>query len=329
MTRERGLGRVAEGTSVGLLEIPGDLARSLQDRERTTMILHDLSDFGTGQVARRAIESALEGLNGAAGASEVGVGALQELASPPLDMAQLDEAGASIYRRALRVWQGRPVQVSLQISGGDEDLGLAGSLQQGLGQSVPGMGSMFVMMTVFGGMAALIEERRGWTLQRLAAMPIRRSALIAGKVLARFSLGLLQFLVVFAVGALLGMDFGRDPLALILVAVSYTLATTALSFAIGSQLANPSQAAGLSLLLTLTLAPLGGAWWPLEVSPGFMQMIGRISPVYWSMTAFTGLTYERATLVDVWPPVLVLLGMALLAFLIAIPRFRYQVAAGE
>jgi ABC-type multidrug transport system permease subunit len=199
------------------------------------------------------------------------------------------------------------------------------SLQQGLGQSVPGMGTMFVLMTIFGGMGALIVERQQWTLQRLAVMPVPRSTLLAGKILARFCLGLIQFLIVFLVGAVFRMNFGNDPLALLLLVIVYTLSVTAFSFAIGSGLKNPAQAAGLGLLLTLTLAPLGGAWWPMSISPQFMQIIGHVSPVAWAMDGFTALTYEGAHLVDILLPLAVLLGMTVLAFVIAIPRFRYQV----
>jgi ABC-2 type transport system permease protein len=219
----------------------------------------------------------------------------------------------------------KDVTVAFSLSGTSQTNTVGESLQEGLGQSVPGMGTMFVLMTIFGGMAALIVERQQWTLQRLAVMPLSRSTLLAGKILARFCLGLLQFLVVFIVGAILGMNFGKDPLALLLLVILYTLSVTALSFAIGPGLKNPAQASGLSLLLTLTLAPLGGAWWPMEISPQFMQIIGHISPIAWAMDGFTALTYQGAHLADIWVSLVVLLGMTVLAFIIAIPRFRYQV----
>ena len=151
-------------------------------------------------------------------------------------------------------------------------------------------------MTIFGGMAALVVERQQWTLQRLAVMPVSRRTLLVGKILARFSLGLLQFLVVFAVGALLKMNFGKDPLALLLLVILYSLSITAFAFAIGSGLKNPAQASMLGLLLTLTLSPLGGAWWPMDISPRFLQIIGHVSPVAWAMDGFTALTYNGAHL---------------------------------
>ena len=56
-----------------------------------------------------------------------------------------------------------------------------------------------------------------------------------------------------------------------------------------------------------------------------MQTLGHISPVAWAMDGFTALTYNGARLADIWVPLAVLLGMTIVLFLIAIPRFRYQV----
>ena len=121
------------------------------------------------------------------------------------------------------------------------------------------------------------------------------------------------------------LGMGRGPaLALLLLVIVYTLSITAFSFAIGPGLKNPAQASGLGLLLTLTMAPLGGAWWPMDISPRFMQIIGHITPVAWAMDGFTALTYRGAILTDIWVPLTILLGMTVVAFMVAIPRFRYQ-----
>jgi ABC-2 type transport system permease protein len=124
---------------------------------------------------------------------------------------------------------------------------------------------------------------------------------------------------------LFGMSFGKDPVALVLLAIVYTLSITALSFVIGASLKNPAQASGLALLLALTLAPLGGAWWPMQISPQFLQVIGHVSPIAWAMDGFTALTYRGAHLMDIWLPLAVLIGMTVVFFVLAIPRFRYQV----
>lgn len=320
---ERALERVADGTSVGLLVIPQGFGQDLADLAPVEVTFRSTSEIGAAQAALEAVKAAVDQLNSAAAAAMVGATTLDQLIpSRTVDPIDRDEFSASVYQRALQIWEGEPLRVEFELSGAGQPAGVGDSLQQGLGQSVPGMGSMFVLMTVLGGMAALIVEKQQGTLQRLAIMPVPKAALLAGKILGRFSLGLLQFLVVLVIGMLLGMDFGQDPVALVLVVVAYTLSVTAISFAIGSRLDNPSQASGLSLLLALTLAPLGGAWWPLEISPRFMQIVGHVSPIAWAMEAFTKLTYERADLGDVWLQILALLGFALVAFLIAVPRFR-------
>jgi hypothetical protein len=55
-----------------------------------------------------------------------------------------------------------------------------------------------------------------------------------------------------------------------------------------------------------------------------MQIFGHISPIA-AMDGFTALSYNSAHLVDILVPLAVLLGMTVLAFVVAIPRFRYQV----
>jgi ABC-type multidrug transport system permease subunit len=324
LTEDQGLDRVADSTSLALLEIPSGFEARLAAQHPLTVTLRSASSFGTSQPAQQAVQAALSQVNAAAVASQIGLVAIDQLQGQPEAGDQAGEIQAALYQQALLLEKSSRVTVELALSG-QQTQAAGESLQQGLGQSVPGMGTMFVLMTIFGGMAALIVEREQGTLQRLAVMPVSRRTLLAGKILARFSLGLLQFLVVFAVGALLGMDFGQDPLALLLLVVAYTLSVTALSFAVGSGIKNAAQASGLALLLTLTLAPVGGAWWPMDLSPKFMQIIGHISPIAWAMDGFTALTYEGAHLADVWVPLLVLLAMAVVAFVVAVPRFRYQV----
>jgi ABC-2 type transport system permease protein len=325
LTESQALDRVANSTSLALLEIPSGYEASLTAQQPITLTFRSAGTFGSSQAAQQAVQAALSQVNAAAVSSQIGLSAINSVQGQPVAGDQAQQIKGALYQQALEMEKGKNVTVDFALSGTTQERTMGESLQQGLGQSVPGMGTMFVLMTIFGGMSALIVERQQWTLQRLAAMPVSRSTLLAGKILARFCLGLLQSLVVFIVGALFKMNFGKDPLALLLLVIMYTLSITAFSFAIGSGLKNPAQASGLGLLLTLTMAPLGGAWWPMDISPKFMQIIGHITPVAWAMDGFTALTYHGAHLVDILVPLAVLAGMTVLLFIIAIPRFHYQV----
>ncbi len=71
-------------------------------------------------------------------------------------------------------------------------------------------------------------------------------------------------------------------LGIVLIVLSFTLTATALGMALATPVRTSAQAENISLLLGLTLAPLSGAWWPIEIVPHFMQVIEHISPIAWS-----------------------------------------------
>lgn len=135
---------------------------------------------------------------------------------------------------------------------------------------------------------------------------------------------MLQYGVVFAVGLLVGATFGRDPFAIVLVMATFVLCITSLTFALGTLVKSEEQANGIALLLSLTLAPLDGTWWPLEITPQFMQVIGHLSPVAWAMDAFHKLIFNGGTLVNVLPELGVLLFFVLVFFVIGIRGFKYE-----
>jgi ABC-type multidrug transport system permease subunit len=325
LSESTALDRVANSTSVGLLEIPSGYGADLAALKSVTLTFQSSSNFSVSQAAQQTIQAALAQVNAAAVASELGLSAINSLQSQDLPADQAQQVGSALYQQALKMEQLQNVQVDYTLSGNPGGQTMGAQLQQGLGQSVPGMGIMFALMNIFGGMAMLVVERQQWTLQRLASMPVSRRILLSGKILARFSLGLLQFLVVFIVGAVFKMNFGKDPLALLFMVIMICLTITALAFAVGSGMKNATQASMLGLLFTLILAPIGGAWWPMNISPKFLQIIGHVSPVAWAMDGFTSLTYHGATLVDILAPLAVLVGMTVVLFFIAIPRFKYQV----
>jgi ABC-2 type transport system permease protein len=74
----------------------------------------------------------------------------------------------------------------------------------------------------------------------------------------------------------------------------------------------------------MLMAALGGAWWPLEVTPQIYQTVVKILPTTWAMMAFNDIIVRGAGVADVLLNVAVLLGFALLFFVIGIWRFRYE-----
>lgn len=313
----RALERVKGGDALAWIEIPAGFSQAVRRLEPTAVRYVSVAEFSGPGFVRQAVEAALTQLNGAVVAARVAA-----LAAEDLGLGA--DFSSGVYLRAAELWEHEPIRVDYQLTAEaavdpttTQDIG-------GFNQSVPGMGSMMVLFTVLGAMGILVNEKKQGTIQRLATLPLTRGQLLGGKILGRFTLGILQYLVVFSVGIIAGINFGSDLLALVLVMVSFTLAATALSFAIGSRLTSEQQAAGLTNLLGITLAPLGGAWWPLDVVPELMRTVGHISPIAWAMDGYTALMFRNGSLGDVSFSIAVLLGMALVCFAYGIRRFRYQ-----
>ena len=319
LTEERSIERLANNTSLALIEIPAGFGAKVQAGEPVSIIYRSNESAAAPSYILRAVQSVVQRMGGALVAAQVGVN-IVDSAIPFESDADRDTFRQDVYDRAASLWAENPAHVDYQTT----EVQPISSTQAGFGQSVPGMATMFAMFMVFTGMGNLLVERKNWTLQRLVTLPITRGQILAGKVLMYCSLGILQFLIVFAIGVVLGVNFGRDPLALILVMLSFTLCCAALTFAISTLLRSEMQGWAMVNLLGLTLAPLGGAWWPLDVVPDFMRTVGHLSPVAWAMDSFQLLIFEKAGLADIAGNIVVLLAAAVVLFAVAVWRFKYE-----
>ena len=308
--------RLEESDTLALIEIPDDFTARVSDLEPVAIRFVAVEDLTAPQFIQQAVDSALTQTNGALTASLIGSRLAAQVEANAIDDSALAQ---SLRDRAAEIWSKDLIAVKYQLTQSSS----SGSVG-GFGQSIPGIGSMFVLFAVLGGMALMIDDKRQWTMQRLASMPVTRSQLLGGKILGRFTLGMLQYLIIFAIGVIVGQSFGRDPLALILIMLAFALCVTALSFALGSFVKDETQAAGLTNLLGISLAALGGAWWSLEVVPELMRTVGHISPVAWAMDGYTSLIFENGDLGTVYPSILILLGATVVFFVFGVRRFRYD-----
>lgn len=323
-TLDRAIERAREEVTRALIVLPAGYGDALLNFGRADIQFYAMGDLSLPNAVRQSVDAVLQQVNTAsltAGAT----GALID------DLAEQTRLGGlvggfrdglvrSIYAEAQARVEARPDAVRYVLTRGEA---ADENIDSGFGQSVPGMGSMYVMFTVLGGIAVLMRERRQWTLQRLVALPLSRAQILGGKVLTYFTLGMIQYLVVFSVGLLVGLDFGDRPLVLLPVMIAFVLCTTGIAFAIAPHVDSESQASSIALLLSLSLAPLGGAWWPLDIVPNFMRTVAYFSPVSWAMSAFQDVMWYNRGFIDVLPEIGVLVGAAVVLFVIGVGRFRY------
>jgi ABC-2 type transport system permease protein len=185
----------------------------------------------------------------------------------------------------------------------------------GAGQSIPGMLTMFMIMTVLiGGTQSLTAEKLHGTLARLATTPMSRGEIIMGKLLHLGLVGFIQAMVLMAAGqmigvvGLFGIEFTWGPYwwVVAIFVIPFSFAVSGLTLLIGGLFRTTQQAESLGWLFGMIFSALGGCWWPLEIMPRTAQIIGWFVPTYWSMTALHGVvTFGRGIDAIVMPALIV------------------------
>jgi ABC-2 type transport system permease protein len=155
-------------------------------------------------------------------------------------------------------------------------------------QSSTGFGVMFVMAGVLGTATALVSERLRNTLSRLLTTPTSVMAFLGGKLMAMMTLGVLQFALFILWGRfVLRVDWGRDPLAVLVMVVVYVFAATGLGILVGALCKTMAQAGVIATFVTYGTSMIAGSWWPIEIAPPFMQQLARAFPQYWAVNGLS------------------------------------------
>lgn len=175
-------------------------------------------------------------------------------------------------------------------------------------QNVPGFSIMFVLMGVLFGVAFGLQDERDWgALTRLRLAPIPRIAVLGGKLLARFLIGVVQLALLFLYGHLVfDLSLGSAPLALTLVLVGVVFSMTGFSLLVSAFARTREQVIPLGLTVIMIFCALGGCWWPLYHMPPWLQQVAQISFTTWAMEGFHDVILRDRGTLEVLPAIGVL-----------------------
>lgn len=316
------LARTGDGDFVAAVVIPAGFSATLQaGASPAVKFIANSTDVRPAQSVRQAVVAATTELASTVEAAHTSVAVAARLG---LFDRGVDRGAyfADALARAEAGWAARPVAVEVEPV-----TRLASTVQAagGFEQSSPGMLVTFALVSILNGAIVLIIEREQGTLRRLLVMPMRQSAILAGKLLAIFVAGLLQAAILILVGqAAFGVNWGQAPLALVLLLLAFSFAITSLGMLIAGVARTYAQANALANILMYSVAALGGAWWPIEVTPAWMQQIAQITPTYWAMQGFSDIITRGLGVGAILPEVAALAAFGAVFLGVGVWRFRYE-----
>jgi ABC-2 type transport system permease protein len=190
-------------------------------------------------------------------------------------------------------------------------------------QTSPGILVMFSIFSLVTSASLLVAERKTRTLQRLITTAMKPWQIIAGHLLAMFSLVFLQSVMLVVFGQLvLKVDYLRQPLGIFLVVVGLGLWVAAMGLLIGVIAKGDEQVVLYSMVAMFVFAALGGAWFPLESAGRAFASIGHLTPAAWAMDGFQNILVRGQGFGSALRPTGILLAYALGFFGLATWLFR-------
>lgn len=172
-------------------------------------------------------------------------------------------------------------------------------------------------------MSLAIERSRG-TLMRLLVSPITNRHLLAAKGLACLTTILMISTALITLGITV---FGVQPtsyplLALALLSGSICFCGIMMGLSVIGR--TEQAAAGVGWGLALPFSMLGGGMVPLFLMPEWMQRLGNISPMKWTLVAYEGAIWRGFTLNEMLLPCAVLVTIGVVAFSIGARYLRWD-----
>ncbi len=310
---------VSDGERAGALVIPAGFTADVTSGNPTALDLLVAPGGQTTPLLEGMVRGVTSGFSNVQTAVEVTISEVQR-ATGSYD---LDYEG--ITARVVATTQERlenpPVGTRVTTVGsGEEEFNI-------FDQVVPGYAVMFAMFGVLSGAGAILEEKERGTFKRLLFAPVPKYALLGGKLLAQFIVGVAQIVLMFAFGALVfHVSLGGSILGLVLVTLATCWATTSLGLLLVAVIKSRKQVHPITTLIVLGSSAVGGSWFPLFLMPKWVQQAARVTLVAWAMEGYNRLMLFGGGLNDVWPDIGVLLLYGAVCFAVGLRLFRFKEA---
>ncbi|MGH3757682.1 ABC transporter permease [Actinophytocola sp.] len=191
---------------------------------------------------------------------------------------------------------------------------------------------IFVLAIAFGASqtgVAIADDLATGMIDRFRALPMARSAVLAGRTLADAIRNLFVLALMVGVGTLIGFRFHAGPgaaLAAIGLALAIGVAFSWI-FALLGLAVRESESAGIGgLLAVIPLIFVSSTFVPIATMPGWLQAFAKLNPITITVDALRALCLGGPTATHVWQALAWITGLLLVTIPAAVLRYRRTTA---
>jgi ABC-2 type transport system permease protein len=305
--------------AAAILLIPEDADTATLQAGGVTLDLYQQPNNLNAQAAERAVQAVLFRLGSAVSIARDAVEEHEQIRSF-LSNADQQAYFDNALELAQTLMDNAPVRFQTVLGATADPIDYDPAANSSAGQLIT-----WVFIPLIGISASFAYERQRGTLRRLLISPTGKGTFLLGSILGNMLWALVQMTLLVSFGVLvMNVNWARDPAALATMMIASTLAAASLGTMLGAFVKTESQANGLSIMLGMVMALLGGCWYPIELFPAAVRTAVQIFPTTWAMQGMLGVIQRGQGVTGILPEAGVLLGFAALFFAIGILRFRYE-----
>jgi len=173
----------------------------------------------------------------------------------------------------------------------------------------------------------VVREREQGTLEQLAVTPLRPVDVIIGKIAPYFAVAIIDMAVITTAGILIfDVPFRGSAVMFVAFALVYLFVVLGLGVLISTVSKSQGEAIQLAIMVLLPQVMLSGMIFPLDSMAAGVRWIGYLLPLTYFVMGMRGVFLKASSAASLGWPLLILGVMAAVIFVLAILRFRRDLA---
>ena len=190
---------------------------------------------------------------------------------------------------------------------------------------LPGIIAQTAAFATFGTAIALAQELQKGVIDRLKSMPMARSAVLAGRLVADTIRMFVTIVIVVGVGYAVGFRVENGvglAIAMIVLATVFGLAICCISAYTGLAIGDEESVQAFGLIWLFPLTFLSSAFVPIPSMPGWLQAFANNQPVTYVINVMRSMALGGPIAADLWKSIAWLAGIFIVFLPLAVRAYK-------
>jgi ABC transporter DrrB family efflux protein len=190
---------------------------------------------------------------------------------------------------------------------------------------IPGIVAQTAAFASFGTAIALAQELKKGVIDRLRSMPMARSAVLAGRLVADTGRMFITIVIIIGVGYAVGFRFlnGAGPaIAMVALATVFGISICCIAAWTGLAIGDEESVQAFGLIWLFPLTFLSSAFVPISTMPGWLQAFANNQPVTYVVDTMRALALGGPVADNLWKSIAWLAGIFIVFIPLSVRAYR-------